>query len=312
MMFKNIFLLFFVTACNLHSITMWEIISGLNAWNARNRQDLINMIKPQQNRSITLIEQEKPFTFDDLAGEISPDVKELVDFIKHPERFNKVGAQMPHGVLLFGPPGTGKTSIARALAGECEAAFFSASGTQFIEVYVGVGPQRIRELFDKARAAIVSGSFKHAFVYIDEIDAIGTSRMLETNSEYRNTLNELLNQMDGFEQNKNITVIASTNTIKTLDPALIRAGRFDRHIEIGLPSEKSREAILRLYAAKIVCDINIDFAELARITIKCSGADLKNLVNEAAILAARANSPVVIQEHFNKAAQKVLDQKKAK
>lgn len=252
------------------------------------------------------------FTFKDLAGEIPEDAREVVDFLKNAQYFAAVGAQMPKGVLLVGPPGTGKTSIARAIAGEAQANFFNTTGSEFIEVYVGVGPQRVRALFDKARASIKAGPYKKAVIFIDEIDAIGGSREDSIgggSSEYRNTLNELLNQMDGFTQDGTILVIGATNTPHSLDAALKRPGRFDRIVEIRLPNATSREEILKLYSKKIACDKGINFQDLAQKTDHFSGADLKNLVNEAAVRAARQKQKKVKQEHFDAAAHDLIKRK---
>lgn len=263
-----------------------------------------------RKRKIT--DKSESFTFKDLAGEIPEDAREVVDFLKNAHYFAAVGAQMPKGVLLVGPPGTGKTSIARAIAGEAQANFFNATGSEFIEVYVGVGPQRIRALFDKARASIKAGPYKKAVIFIDEIDAIGGSRedsMGGGSSEYRNTLNELLNQMDGFTQDGTILVIGATNTPHSLDAALKRPGRFDRIVEIALPDAHSREEILKLYSKKIACDSGINFLELAKKTDHFSGADLKNLVNEAAVRAARQKQNKVKQEHFDSASHLLIKRK---
>lgn len=262
----------------------------------------------QDNRSAREKVQEnldKPFTFEDLGGDISPDIKEVIEFMSDPERFARVGAKMPRGVLLYGPPGTGKTSLARAIAGESGAEFFSASGSEFIEMYVGVGPMRVRELFEKAKAC------KKAIVFIDEIDAIGGKRSGETNSEYRNTLNELLKQMDGFERS-NITVIAATNRVEDLDEALLRPGRFDRLVEVGLPNLQSRIGIFKLYCKKITFKPANDdiFIELAQKSPGFSGADIKNVINEAAVFAARENSDSVNESHVRQALEKEIKKKR--
>lgn len=244
------------------------------------------------------------FTFRDLAGDIPEDIREIADVIRDPLPFSRVGAHVPKGILLYGPPGTGKTSIARAIAGEAAADFFQASGSEFIELYVGMGPKRVRELFDQARKCT------KAIIFIDEIDAIGIKRTGETNSEYRNTLNELLRQMDGFTGN-NITVIAATNRVEDLDAALLRPGRFDRLVEIPLPNQQSREDIFKLYGAKITYHGPLTiYAELAQKSFGFSGADIKNVINEAAVLAAREKSDSVTEEHLRKSLDKAVQQKR--
>lgn len=293
-------------------------LNALSEFNAKARsalyKEVADMFSPkksdstQDDRSSEEQVQERldaHFTFADLGGDISPDIKEIIDFLHDPERFARVGAKMPRGILLYGPPGTGKTSIARAIAAESGADFFSASGSEFIEVYVGVGPARVRELFEKARAC------KKAIIFIDEIDAIGGKRRGETNSEYRNTLNELLKQMDGF-QRSNITVIAATNRVEDLDEALLRPGRFDRLVEIGLPHAHSRASIFRLYCNKIAYRENSDmfFNELAQKSAGFSGADIKNVVNEAAVLAAREESDYVTEDHLRHALEKETKKKR--
>lgn len=271
----------------------------------RNFPDIWGLDEKNQNNN-----NNSNFTFKDLAGKIPEDIREIVDFLNRPERFRRVGAHIPKGVLLVGPPGTGKTSIARAIAGEANAAFFDASASSFIEVYVGVGPSRIRELFQQARDAIKAGPKKKAIIFIDELDAIGNSRNGRTNSEYRNTLNELLNQMDGFKQDDAILVIGATNTPDSIDPALKRPGRFDRIVEIGLPDEESRLAILKLYSQKIRCHSEVNLSKLVNQTRNWSAADLKNLVNEAAVRAARANATQVTEQHFDDALQHILNIKR--
>lgn len=253
-------------------------------------------------KSNKLIKTQKGFS--KLAGFIPEDIKEVVDFVQSSEKFASIGAKMPKGLLLVGPPGTGKTSIARAIAEEANAEFFNASGTDFIEIYVGTGAKRIRDLFEKARAIN-----KKAIIFIDELDAIGGIRSGETNSEYRNTLNELLNQMDGFNQNDQVTVIAATNTPESIDPALKRAGRFDKIIFIDLPNEKSRLQILELYSKDIKYSNKVNFLDMAEKTLGFSPAELRNLVNEAAILAVRENFKEVMPSHFYKALTNIKFQK---
>lgn len=271
--------------------------SGLNDFfnNIREEQDMEKQVRAVSQSS---------YTFKDLAGDIPEDIREIADVIRDPLPFQRVGAHIPKGILLYGPPGTGKTSIARAIAGEAAADFFQASGSEFIELYVGVGPKRVRELFTEAR------KHKKAIIFIDEIDAIGTKRTGETNSEYRNTLNALLNEMDGFTGN-NITVIAATNRIDDLDSALLRPGRFDRLVEIPLPNQQSRADIFRLYCSKIAYyGPSTIYVELAQKSFGFSGADIKNVVNEAAVFAARQHSNEVLEEHLYKSLDKILQQKR--
>lgn len=239
----------------------------------------------------------KKYTFANIAGEIPEDVKELPDFIRNKQEYLRLGARIPKGVLLYGPPGTGKTSIARAIAGEADAAFVSASASEFVEVYVGVGPQRIRELFAQAEQERLKEKRKYAIIFIDEIDAIGGKRGAEQSSEYRNTLNELLNQMDGFEKNTHITVIAATNTPNSLDSALLR--RFERKVEIPLPNETSRRAILQLYLKKTPFTGSQEMVNMiAKKSEKFSGADLELIINEAACTAVREKAQTLTDDHL--------------
>ncbi len=252
--------------------------------------------------------ESETFTFRNLAGAFPQDVTEIIDFIKNSEKYNEIGAVMPRGILLVGPPGTGKTSIARAIAGEVGANFFAASATHFIESYIGVGCQRIRELFDTARknaqkSSKESGKATKSIIFIDELDAVGIKRAGHVDAgsrEYSNTLNELLNQIDGFTQDSSVFVIAATNRVEDLDPALIRSGRFDRIVYIGNPDAEGRKSILSFYAQKIKHEI-LDLDRLVRETDGKSAADLKNLVNQAAIYAVREDAPVVTQRHFEQA-----------
>lgn len=272
-----------------------------NFFNRLRNPDLPNSNKLRNSR----------FTFSDLAGTVPQDVHEIVDFLRWPERFRRVGAKMPKGILLVGPPGTGKTSIARAIAGESNSAFFSASGSGFIELYVGMGPKRVRELFDQARDAIQSGIYKKAIIFIDELDAIGGQRTGEANSEYRNTLNELLNQMDGFKQEESIIVIGASNTPESIDSALKRPGRFDRIVYVGLPDEADRLKILDFYSRSLACDyLKLNLSKIAKATESFSPAELKNLVNEAAIRAARESSPIVEETHFEQAFKSLISNRR--
>jgi cell division protease FtsH len=243
-------------------------------------------------------------TFQDVAGvdEAKDEVKEIVDFLREPERFSAVGGRIPKGVLLVGPPGTGKTLLARSIAGEAGVPFLFASGSDFVEMYAGVGASRVRKLFREARR---HGS---CIIFIDEIDAVGRSRGGNSLSheEREQTLNQLLVEMDGFEGHQGIVVIAATNRQDILDPALLRPGRFDRQVTVGNPDLKGREAILRVHARKINMDPAVDLRSIARGTPGFSGADLANLVNEAALFAGRANRTVVTNADMHESRDKVL------
>jgi cell division protease FtsH len=245
--------------------------------------------------------------FDDVAGcdEAVDEVREMVDFLREPERFARVGARTPSSVLLYGPPGTGKTLIAKALAGEADVPFFAVSGSELVEMYVGVGAKRIRELFARARRC-ESG----AVIFFDEIDAIGRHRSTGAapggNDEREQTLNQLLVELDGFDTSDNVVVVAATNRLDILDKALLRPGRFGRQVPVDLPSKEGREAILEVHAnGKPLAD-DVDFSLLAESSAGLSGADLAEVVNEGAILAARANQTLVTQRNLHDAVLRVL------
>ncbi len=243
-------------------------------------------------------------TFKTIAGndEAKQDLEEIVEFLKFPKKFEAVGARIPKGVLLVGPPGTGKTLLARAVAGEADVPFFSISGSEFVEMFVGVGASRVRDLFSKAK--------KNApcIIFVDEIDAVGRRRgsgMGGGHDEREQTLNQILVEMDGFEQGQNVIVLAATNRADVLDPALLRPGRFDRRVGIGLPDRKDREAILRVHFDKKPLDSNVDLDALAAKTAGSSGADLANIANESAIVAARHNRKTITQADVTAAFEKV-------
>jgi len=243
-------------------------------------------------------------TFQDVAGvdEAKDEVKEIVDFLKQPDRFSAIGGHIPKGVLLVGPPGTGKTLLARSIAGEAGVPFLFASGSDFVEMYAGVGAARVRRLFRDAR------KHKSCIVFIDELDAVGRSRGGNSLSheEREQTLNQLLVEMDGFENHAGIVVIAATNRQDILDPALLRPGRFDRQVTVGNPDLKGREAILRVHARKVAMDSEVNLRAIARGTPGFSGADLANVINEAALFAARAGRSMVTDVDLNEARDKVL------
>jgi cell division protease FtsH len=243
--------------------------------------------------------------FADVAGQDNAkrEVTELVDLLRDPERYRAVGAEVPRGVLLMGPPGTGKTLLAKALAGEAGVPFFSISGSEFIEVFVGVGAARVRRLFETAKKNAPS------IVFIDELDSVGRTRgtgLGGGHDEREQTLNQILAEMDGFGGREAVIVLAATNRPDVLDPALLRPGRFDRHVTLDLPDRNEREAILRVHAAKVRLAANVQLDTIAAGTPGFSGADLKNLVNEAAMLAARARATQISMDHFDEARDKLL------
>jgi cell division protease FtsH len=243
-------------------------------------------------------------TFQDVAGvdEAKDEVKEIVDFLREPDRFSSLGGRIPKGVLLVGPPGTGKTLLARSIAGEAGVPFLFASGSDFVEMYAGVGASRVRRLFKEARR------HKSCIIFIDELDAVGRSRggTSLSHEEREQTLNQLLVEMDGFETQRGIVVIAATNRQDILDPALLRPGRFDRQVTVGNPDIKGREAILRVHSRKVTMEPDVDLRSIARGTPGFSGADLANLVNEAALYAGRAGRATVTDPDLQEARDKVL------
>jgi cell division protease FtsH len=258
-----------------------------------------------KSRARLLSDKQSKVTFADVAGvdEAKEELQEIIEFLKDPPKFQKLGGRIPKGVLLMGPPGTGKTLLARAIAGEANVPFFSISGSDFVEMFVGVGASRVRDLFEQGK--------KHApcIIFMDEIDAVGRHRgagLGGGHDEREQTLNQLLVEMDGFESNDGVILIAATNRPDVLDPALLRPGRFDRQVVVARPDIRGREGILRVHTKKIPLDADVDLTVLARGTPGFSGADLANLVNEAALLAARQNKKTVCMKDFETAKDKVL------
>jgi len=250
-------------------------------------------------------EKKKKTTFADVAGcdESKEELHEIVDFLKNPDKYQKLGGKMPHGVLLFGPPGTGKTLLARAVAGEAGVPFFSASASEFVEMFVGVGASRVRDLFEQAKKAAP------AVIFIDELDAVGRHRFAGIgggHDEREQTLNQLLIELDGFEQNVGIILIAATNRPDVIDPALLRPGRFDRQIGVPVPDKKGREAILEVHSKAVKMALGADLSVVARRTPGFTGADLANVINEAALLAARKSKEAVDLSDLEEAIERVM------
>jgi len=258
-----------------------------------------------KSRAKLLASQQKKVTFKDVAGvdEAKEELQEIIDFLREPQKFQKLGGRIPKGVLLMGPPGTGKTLLARGIAGEANVPFFSISGSDFVEMFVGVGASRVRDLFEQGK--------KNApcIIFIDEIDAVGRHRgagLGGGHDEREQTLNALLVEMDGFESNDGVILIAATNRPDVLDPALLRPGRFDRRVVVSRPDVRGREGILQVHTRKIPLAEDVDLSVLGRATPGFSGADLANLVNEAALMAARANQKFVMMRDFESAKDKVM------
>ena len=269
----------------------------------------LNSGNPMQNfgraRTVLGVPDGKKVTFDDVAGadEEKAELQEVVDFLRDPEKFTAIGARIPHGMLLVGPPGTGKTLLARAVAGEADVQFLSISGSDFVEMYVGVGASRVRDLFDQAKKVAP------AIIFIDEIDAVGRKRgsgLGGGHDEKEQTLNQLLVEMDGFSKNEGVIVLAATNRPDILDPALLRPGRFDRQIYVNAPDAKGREEILKVHAKGKRLDASVNLKTVAMATSGFTGADLSNLLNEAAIMAARDNRPVLTMDDLNDAMMKIM------
>lgn len=295
----------------LPTLIMFILLIGLSVYAFRKMSSAMNN---ETNRTLgfgkirakNLVDDEKrTTTFKDVAGcdEEKAELEELVEFLKEPDRFTKLGARIPKGVLLVGPPGTGKTLLARAVAGEAGAPFLSISGSDFVEMYVGVGASRVRDLFDQAKKK------SPAIVFIDEIDAVGRQRgtgMGGGHDEREQTLNQLLVEMDGFGTNEGVIIIAATNRPDVLDPALLRPGRFDRQVTVGRPDTKGREEILKVHSKNKPLAPDVDLKSIAKNTIGFVGADLENLLNEAALLAARRKYKAITMTEIQEAMVKVL------
>ncbi len=279
-------------------LLIWFLLmSRANAGNAMN-----NFGKA---RTVLGVPDGKKVTFDDVAGadEEKEELQEIVDFLRTPKKYTEIGARIPHGILLVGPPGTGKTLLARAVAGEADVQFLSISGSDFVELYVGVGASRVRDLFEQAK------KIAPAIIFIDEIDAVGRKRgsgLGGGHDEKEQTLNQLLVEMDGFGSTQGVIVLAATNRPDILDPALLRPGRFDRQIHVGRPDVKGREEILKVHARGKRLDDSVDLKVIARSTAGFTGADLSNLLNEAAILAARESRPFMNMRDINEAMMKIV------
>jgi cell division protease FtsH len=290
----------------LPNIILVILIAAFMWWVLRQTQSGNNQAMSFGRSRARLIAGDKPaITFADVAGvdEAKQELTEIVEFLKYPEKFVALGARIPKGVLLVGPPGTGKTLLSKAVAGEAGVPFFSISGSEFVEMFVGVGASRVRDLFDQAKKN------SPCIVFVDEIDAVGRQRgagLGGGHDEREQTLNQLLVEMDGFDTNTHVIVIAATNRPDVLDPALLRPGRFDRHVTLDRPDIKGRRSILDVHARNKPLDTTVDLEVLARQTPGFSGADLANLINEAAILAARANKKVIGMDELEEAIARVI------
>jgi cell division protease FtsH len=268
-------------------------------------QNLFSIMSFRKSRAKPYDREKEGTTFEDVAGAQGPkkELREVIEFLKQPDQFQRLGGEMPKGVLLVGPPGTGKTLLARAVAGEAEVPFFSITGSDFMEMFVGVGASRVRDLFEEAKNAAPS------IIFIDELDSIGRRRgagLGGGHDEREQTLNQLLSEMDGFEANKGVIVMAATNRPDILDSALLRPGRFDRRITVDLPTMKDRQAILEIHASNKPLSDGVDLGRIARGTPGFSGADLENLLNESALLAARADKEQIEREDVEEARDKIL------
>lgn len=300
------FFMFFLCFQSLESKS--SFLKFFKTWTKFNRDNRAFFSKTDTGTALesrTRQDNNKRLTFADIRGGIPQEIQDLYEFIKGSRAFQEVGAQIPKGFLLVGPPGTGKTSLVKALAGELEIPFITASGSEFVEIYVGAGPKKIRELFQNARDLSVKNNASYVIVFIDELDAIGSRDANHSNQEYKNTINQLLVEMDGFNQASKIIVIGATNHASAIDEALKRPGRFDYIVTIKLPDYAARLDILYYYLTdplfqRSVSD-DIDYATLAKKTVGFSGADIKKLANQAAIHAGRNKRTFICQMDLDEA-----------
>jgi cell division protease FtsH len=271
-----------------------------------NKQGLGGFMSVGKSKAKIYVEKDVKTTFKDVAGidEAKDELEEIVEFLKDPKSYSKLGARMPKGILLVGPPGTGKTLLARAVAGEAGVTFFSISGSEFVEMFVGVGAARVRDLFEQARKA------EPAIIFVDELDALGRARspfgQPGGNDEREQTLNQLLTELDGFDPSEGVVLLGATNRPEILDPALLRAGRFDRQILVDRPDKRGRQQILEVHVKKVRLDAEVDLDQVAALTTGFSGADLANLVNEAALLATRRKGSAITLDDFTRAIERIV------